>query len=189
ARNVHSADVAVVDEPWAFDHRPDADAVVTTRRGIVLASDSADCPIVLFADGAAGVIGIAHAGWKGAKKGVLAATVEQMIALGAQAADICACVGPCIAQASYEVGPEFYQSFLAQDPACAVYFASARRAQHWQFDLLGYVQGCLKELGLKAVSAIGLDTYADEERFFSCRRALHRGEPDFGGHLSCICLK
>jgi len=189
ARNIHSNIVATVEAPWSEDLLPQADGIVTKLSEIVLGSDSADCPIVLFADKQNGVIGLAHAGWRGAKSGILQATVNRMIALGGRCENILAAISPCIAQTSYEVSNEFYQQFLEEDIANQSYFIKAKKADHFFFNLLGYVRDCLLNLNLRSVSSeVAFDTYVDERRFFSCRRAMHKGEVCFGGHFSCISM-
>lgn len=188
---VHSPDVVIVDEVWQPDAAPKADAMVTRRPGVALGILTADCAPVLFADGdangGAGVIGAAHAGWKGALAGVVEATVEAMVGLGAQMSDISAAIGPCIQQHSYEVGPEFRDRFDAADPANGDFFAPSSRQGHFMFDLAGYIGARLDGLGI-AFEATGQDTCADENRFFSYRRATHRGEKDYGRGLSAILL-
>jgi YfiH family protein len=165
-----------------------ADAMVTRMRGVGLGILTADCAPVLFADRAAGVVGAAHAGWKGAVSGVLAATVAAMEALGARRGDIMAAVGPCIAQASYEVGPEFPRPFLDEDRANEAHFANGRRDGRFQFDLEGYVAERLARLGLADVSLTRADTCAEEDRYFSYRRTCLRGERDYGRQISVIAL-
>lgn len=185
----HSADVAVVGEPWLPGSGPKADAVVTRRRGVAVGVGTADCGPVLFADATAGVIGAAHAGWRGALGGILEATLAAMVALGADRKRIAAVLGPTIAQPSYEVGAEFPAPFVAADAAATAYFAPAPRAGHHLFDLPAFIGGRLRAAGIGAVADLGLDTYADEGRFFSFRRATHRGEPDYGRLLSAIVLE
>lgn len=187
-KNTHSSKAVIVDQPWLEHEKPEADAMVTKQKGILLGSDSADCPIVLFVDAKAEVIGLSHAGWRGAKSGVLDSTVNQMVSLGATPCDIMAAISPCISQDSYEVGVDFYQQFMKDDLQNQCYFKKANKENHFMFDLPGYVVGCLKRLGLKSINPIGIDTYTDK-RFFSCRRSYHQGEDDFGGHFSCIYLK
>jgi polyphenol oxidase len=184
---VHSPDCLLATAPWPDDARPHADAVVTDRPGLVLGILTADCAPVLLADPQAGVIGAAHAGWKGAFGGVIAATVARMEELGADRARIAAAIGPCIARASYEVDTGFATRFEAADPANERFFAAGRPG-HLQFDLEAYVAWRLAEAGVTRVDALGLDTYADEVRFFSYRRATHRGEPDYGRQISLIAL-
>jgi hypothetical protein len=188
AYQVHSAEVAEVAEPWPLDARPKVDAMVTTRPGIALGIGTADCAPVLFADLKAGVIGAAHAGWRGALGGVAEATVRHMARLGADPAHISAAVGPCIAQASYEVGPEFPQPFLQQDPENRRFFVPSQRDGRFMFDLPGYVVGRLERLGLAAVERAAHDTCAEADLFFSYRRATLSGEKDYGRGLSVIAL-
>lgn len=188
AYQVHSARAVRVERPWAREAAPQVDGMVTDRPGVTLGILTADCAPVLFADGAAGVIGGAHAGWRGAQGGVLAATVKAMTGLGAAPERIRAAVGPCIAQESYEVGPEFPAPFLEDDPGNAAFFRPARRDGHFLFDLPGYVVARLRALGLGAVHLLARDTCAEADRFFSYRRATLRGEPDYGRGLSAICL-
>lgn len=188
AYQVHSAKVAVVDEVWSNENRPEVDGLVTTKRGVTLGILTADCIPVLFADAKAKVIGAAHAGWKGAISGVLQETVRQMVELGAVRGRIQAAIGPCIGQLSYEVGPEFPAPFLAQDPTSARYFIPSIRDQRYMFDLPGYVQGQLQGLSLAVVGLAGRDTCAEEQDFFSYRRATIRHEPDYGRQVSVIGL-
>lgn len=184
---VHSPEVVVVEEPWRGEV-PRADAMVTNRPGLALGILTADCAPVLLADGRAGVIGAAHAGWRGAVAGVLDTTVARMVQMGAHAEDIVAAVGPCIGQRSYEVGPEFPAPFLAEDPRNGDFFAPSWRSGHHLFDLPGYVSRRLSKLGIAAVTRVPADTCRDESRFFSYRRATLRGEPDYGRQLSAIVL-
>ena len=184
---VHSAQ-AVTADVWPDDARPHADAIVTDRPGLVLGIVTADCAPVLLADIEAGVAGAAHAGWKGALGGVTDATVTAMEALGAKRKNIAAAIGPCIARASYEVDAAFLSRFTADDPANERFFADGRRAAHHQFDLEAYVAHRLGQAGITRVAMLGLDTYADARRFFSFRRATHRGEPDYGRQISLIAL-
>ena len=184
---VHSPDCVTVLAPWGDDARPQADALVTDRPGLALGIVTADCAPVLLADRSAGVIGAAHAGWKGAVGGVTDRTIAAMEALGARREAISAAVGPCIAQASYEVDQGFVDRFCADDPANAGFFA-AGRADHAQFDLEGYVAHRLAAAGVGPVERLGLDTYTPEARFYSYRRATHRGEPAYGRQLSLIAL-
>jgi len=189
AYQVHSPDVVEVTKPWAREDSPKADAMVTRQRGIVLGILTADCVPVLFADAEAGVVGAAHAGWKGALTGVTDATIAAMVSLGAEIPRIVAGIGPAIAQRSYEVGPEFPAPFLEQDPANADFFCPAPRAGHSLFDIKGYVARRLSRAGLKTIQALPCDTCAEEARFFSYRRSCHRKEPDYGRGLSAIYLE
>jgi YfiH family protein len=184
---VHSADVVEVSAPWSLEERPKADALVARTPGLGLGILTADCVPVLFADPQAGVVGAAHAGWKGALSGVVEATVAAMERLGAARADISAAIGPCIRQASYEVGPELRQAFIDADEASAGFFTASKRDGHFMFDLAGFVARALADAGVKGED-VGIDTYADEERFFSYRRTTHKGEPDYGRGISLIRL-
>jgi len=184
---VHSAEAVIATAPWPDDARPHADALVTDRPGLILGVVTADCAPVLLADREAGVIAAAHAGWKGAVGGVLASTVSAMVALGARAERIAAAVGPTIARASYEVDDRLRDNFLTADPANERFFALGRPG-HWQFDLEGFVVARLADAGVGRIEALGLDTYADPDRFYSFRRATHRHEPDYGRQLSLIAL-
>ncbi len=187
AYQVHSADVVTVTQPWPDEARPRADALVTDRPGILLGILTADCAPVLFLDPQAGVVGAAHAGWKGALAGVTDATLDAMEALGAARGRIVAAIGPCIARASYEVDEAFFARFAAVDPADARFFADGRDGHH-QFDLEAYVAHRLAAAGVGRVTALGRDTYADAEGYYSFRRATHRGEPDYGRQISLIGL-
>lgn len=184
---IHSAEVATVAAPHDEDEPPHADAMVTDRPGLLLGILTADCAPVLLADREAGVIGAAHAGWKGALAGITDATVTAMERLGARRGRIAAAVGPCIARRSYEVDDAFVARFCADDPANERFFADGRPG-HAQFDLEAYVVSRLAAAGLARVEALGLDTYADERRFYSFRRATHRSEPDYGRQISLIGL-
>lgn len=186
---VHGNEVAIVDKLWDMHERPIADAMVTNLKQAVLATYSADCPIVLLADEKAEVIGLAHAGWRSAKAGIIEKTVEKMVSLGANRNQIVAAIGPCITKDSYEVDAAFHQEFLLENEQNKIYFGPAKNCGHYMFDLLNYVKDDLSRLALKFVTSIGLDTYINEDLFFSCRRAFHRDEPDFGGHLSCIYFR
>ena len=184
---VHSAEAVTVDAAFAEDARPHADAMVTSRPGLVLGILTADCTPVLFADAKAGVIGAAHAGWKGALGGVLAATVDKMETLGADRANIFAAVGPTIARRSYEVDDGFLRHFAAAAPDNERFFSEGRPGHHW-FDLEAYVLSRLADAGVRQVEALGLDTYSNRDRFYSFRRATHRGEPTYGRQFSLIAL-
>ena len=189
---VHSPKVKIVEEPWLPGKAaPQVDAMATRRRGLALGILTADCAPILLADAKAGVIGAAHAGWKGAIGGVIEATIEAMTSLGAQPKRIVAAVGPCIAQDSYEVGPEFPAPFVAEEPMNGRFFRADESADgepRWRFDLSGYVTDKLARLGLAEVDALPHDTCADERHFFSYRRACLRGETDYGRGLSAIVL-
>lgn len=185
---VHSADAVTVAAPFAEDLRPHADAIVTASPGLSLGILTADCAPVMFADWEAGVIGAAHAGWKGAIGGVTDATIAAMEALGADRRRIAAAIGPCIARASYEVDAQFFARFIVDDPANARFFIDGR-PEHHQFDLEGYVAHRLAAAGIGRVAALGQDTYAQAARFYSYRRATHRHEPSYGRQISIIGLK
>ena len=185
---IHSAQVVTVERPWRRDDRPRADAMVTCTPGIALGILTADCAPVLLADAEARVIGAAHAGWRGAVSGVLDQTVAAMIKLGAAPQRIAAAIGPCIAQPSYEVGPEFPAPFLAEAVANAAFFLPAARAGHFLFDLPGYVAQRLARLGVMRVARTGGDTAAEPQRFFSYRRACLSKERDYGREISAIAL-
>ncbi len=184
---VHSADLVVVEQPWPQAERPHADAMVTNRTGLLLGILTADCAPVLFADVEAGVVGAAHAGWRGALAGVTDATVNAMEQLGARRERIAAAVGPCIAQASYEVDEAFLDRFLKPDVANEAFFARGEGAKP-RFDLEAYVSRRLQAAGVALVDPLHLDTYADADRFFSYRRATHRGEADYGRQISLVGL-
>lgn len=184
---IHSPDCVTVTEPWSNAARPHADALVTARPGLLLGVVTADCAPVLLADRKAGVIGAAHAGWKGAVAGVTDNTIAAMEALGARRGDIAAAIGPTIAQASYEVDEAFRDRFLAADSANARFFGAGEPG-HWQFDLPAYVAQRLHSTGIGQVENLGLDTYAAPARFYSFRRATHRGEPAYGRQISLIGL-
>jgi YfiH family protein len=160
----------VVETVWAPGAGPRADAMVTARPGVALGIVTADCAPVLFADAAAGVVGAAHAGWRGALAGVLEATLASMVQLGAEPARVIAAVGPCIGQPSYEVAADLRDAVLARDVADARFFAEGGRAAHWQFDLAGYCVARLHAAGIGRATATGQDTLADESGFFSHRR-------------------
>ena len=182
---VHSGDAVTVTAPFPADARPRADAMVTDRPGLLLGILTADCAPVLFADRDAGVIGAAHAGWKGARAGITDAMIAAMVAIGADRDRIAAAIGPCIARASYEVDDGFARRFEADDAANARFFAPGRPGHH-QFDLEAYVAHRIAAAGVARVDRLGLDTYADADRFFSFRRATHRSEPDYGRQMSLI---
>ncbi len=183
---IHSPDALIVTGPFPGE-RPQVDALVTDRPGLAVGASHADCGPILFADPRAGVIGAAHAGWKGALTGVLESTVAAMQRLGADRDRIVAVLGPSISQANYEVGPEFVARFIEADKDNEQWFAPSLRAGHHMFDLNGYTVARLKAAGVDG-SQLGLCTYADEDLFFSYRRTTHRGEPDYGRHLSAIAI-
>ncbi len=184
---VHSPDCLVVEGPWPGE-RPKADAMATKTPGLALAIATADCGPVLFADTTRRVIGACHAGWKGAFTGVVEATVARMIELGAQRDAIVAVLGPCIGPKAYEVGPEFVARFDEQSADNTRFFTPSARAGHAYFDLHGYIGKRAKRAGVGSFTDLGLCTYADEKRFYSYRRMVHRGESDYGRLISAIML-
>ena len=183
---VHSPDCVTVTTPWPDDARPRADALVTDRPGLALGIVTADCAPVLFADTEAGVIGAAHAGWRGAIGGVTDATIAAMESLGARRDRIAAAIGPCIARASYEVDDGFRARFATESPDNDRFFSDGVRPGHAQFDLEAYVAHRLAVAGIGRVHALGEDTYGQPSRFFSFRRATHAREPDYGRQISLI---
>lgn len=185
---VHSPECVAADT-WPDDSRPHADALVTDRPGLLLGILTADCAPVLLADVHAGVVAAAHAGWKGAHGGVCEATVDAMVRLGAQRDRVVAAIGPCIGKDSYEVDDAFRARILADPVGTDEHFSEGARPGHWQFDLQGYVQDRLRyRAGIARIDSLGLDTYADPDRFFSFRRATHLGQPDYGRQISLIGL-
>ncbi|MFS0773146.1 peptidoglycan editing factor PgeF [Sphingomonas sp. 1P08PE] len=184
---VHSTGVARLLTAPDDGDRPRADAMVTDRPDILLGILTADCAPVLFADIDAGVVGAAHAGWKGALAGITDATIAAMEAIGARRGRIAAAIGPCIARRSYEVDDAFLARFADADPANERFFAPARDGHH-RFDLEAYVAHRLAAAGVERIETMGLDTYADEARFYSYRRATHRAEADYGRQISLIGL-
>lgn len=188
AHQVHSATVVTVTDAWAPDDAPRADALVTDRPGLALGVLAADCAPVLMADPKAGVVGAAHAGWKGALAGVVEATIGAMEALGARRSRLMAGIGPRIAQRSYEVGPEFKDRFTAADAGNAVHFSLAPAGDRQFFDLGAYIAARLLATGVTDVAVAPNDTMQEEARFFSYRRARLRGEPDYGRNLSAIVI-
>ncbi len=189
AHQIHSAQAVMVEAPWTAETRPRADAIVTTIRGLAIGVTTADCGPVLFADAGAGVIGAAHAGWRGALTGIVEATVEAMEELGANREHITAAIGPMIRQRNYEVGPDLIGRFTAADRSNSRFFVPAARAGHALFDLPGYIAARLERAGVHGVQDLELCTYADERKFFSFRRATHCGEADYGRHVNAIVLE
>lgn len=185
---IHSPDVAIATGAFAQEDRPRVDALVTATRGLLLGIVTADCAPVLLADSLAGVVGAAHAGWRGAKEGVLANTIEAMVSLGAKRERIVAAIGPTIGQASYEVDAAFREAFLADDRASDRFFSTGKPG-HYQFDLPAFVAAQLRAAGLSEVEDTASDTYADPARFYSFRRATHRGEATYGRQGSFIGLR
>ena len=192
ARQVHGRAVLFVERPLTLGapsgSTSEADGLVANVPGIALGVLTADCAPVLLADAKAGVIGAVHAGWRGAAEGVMEAVIEEMEGLGAARLRLCAVIGPCIGAPSYEVGPEFPAPFLEQDPAHARFFTEASKGR-FRFDLAAYVEARLEGLAIPNVERIAADTYTDAEHFFSYRRAVLAGEPDYGRTLSVIAIK
>ena len=184
---VHSATAVIVTEAAPYGERPEADALVTDRPGLLLGVVTADCAPVLLADLEAGVVGAAHAGWRGATAGVTDQAIAAMISLGAKAENISAAVGPCIARASYEVDHAFAVRLLDEDPGNERFLGEGR-AGNPHFDLEAYVVARLAAAGVRKIEALSLDTYALEDRYYSYRRATHRIEPTYGRQLSLIGL-
>jgi YfiH family protein len=189
AYQIHSANAVVIETPWTADTRPRADAIVTRTRGLAVGVTTADCGPILFADPQAGVVGAAHAGWRGALSGIVEATVAAMEQVGAARTSIRAVLGPMIRQKNYEVGPDLIARFGAEDSASDRFFVDAARDGHALFDLPGYIASRLARAGVGSIEDLGLCTYADPERFFSFRRSTHRGEPDYGRHVNAIVLE
>jgi YfiH family protein len=183
---VHGNRVVTVTQPWRTGQGEKADAMVTDRPGLGLGIVTADCAPVLFADADGAIVGAAHAGWRGAVLGVLEATVAAMTALGASSGRIVAAIGPCIARESYEVGPDLRDSVLAQSEADSAFFAPGRQADRWQFDLAGYCAARLRAVGIAHVIVTGVDTLADENRFFSHRRRTLAKAGPIGHQISVI---
>ena len=186
---IHSSIAVRVREPWQRDQSPEADAMASDCSNIALGILTADCAPVLFADRVAGVVGAAHAGWRGAREGVLKQCLKAMCDLGADPSNVSAAIGPCISQNSYEVGLEFKKGFIKKNPDNIKFFNGATRPNHFMFNLMGYVEGCLSDLGIKSIEGLGLDTYSQPELFFSYRRCTHNGENSYGRLLSVIMLE
>jgi polyphenol oxidase len=189
AYQTHSPDVVIIDHPWSPDARPHADAIVTGTPGLAIGVTTADCGPILFADPVAGVIGAAHAGWRGALAGIVDATVAAMKTLGARPEWIRAALGPMIRQQNYEVGPDLTARFAAEDAANERFFAAATREGHALFDLAGYIRSRLLRAGIRQVEDLAYCTYGDAAQFFSFRRSTHLGESDYGRHVSAIALE
>ena len=188
AYQVHSPTIVVAERPWPQRGRPHADGIVTRTPALAIGVTTADCGPILFADGEARVIGAAHAGWRGALGGVAEATLDAMERLGASRSRIRAALGPMIRQANYEVGPDLMERFAAEDRDSKRFFAPAARDGRALFDLAGYIAARLNRAGIGQAEDLGLCTYADPDRFFSYRRATHRGESDYGRHVNAIAL-
>ena len=188
AYQVHSPNVVVATEPWSRADAPRADAVVTRVPGLAVGVTTADCGPLLLADREAGVIGAAHAGWRGALTGVAEAAVDAMEQLGADRRRIVVALGPMIRQPNYEVGPDFVARFAADDPGSDRFFVPAARDGHAMFDLPGYITARLQRAEVGRIEDLGHCTYGDPALFFSYRRSTHRAEADYGRHISAIAL-
>ncbi len=185
---IHSAKAVIAHAPWDASDAPQADAVVTSTPHLAVGVLTADCVPLLMADAAAGVVAAVHAGWKGAKAGVIESAVEAMESLGAHASRIAAAIGPSISQAAYEVGPEFEAAFVSGCAENERYFSKARPG-HIHFNLPEYVQDKLATLGIAQISDVGVCTYGNESILFSYRRSCHRREADYGRQISAIALR
>lgn len=185
---IHSADVVVVTDPWS-GQGPRADGMATRLKGIALGVLAADCMPFLFVDAEAGVIGAAHAGWRGALAGVLEATVASMISIGARADAIAAAVGPCMRQENFEVALDVHQAFTAKYPYTEQFFADGRAADKRQFDLAGFGRSRLEAAGVGRLEDVGVCTVGNFDRYFSYRASRRGGEPDYGRNLSAIALR
>ncbi|HEV7876934.1 peptidoglycan editing factor PgeF [Bradyrhizobium sp.] len=188
AFQIHSAHAVAAAAPWDGASRPRADAIVTRTEGLAIGVTAADCGPILFVDPRTRVIGAAHAGWKGALTGVLESTIDAMEKLGAERAGIVAAIGPLIRQHSYEVGGEFVERFMQADVDNAEFFIPSSRENHAMFDLAGFIRMRLENAGVLMIDDTGIDTYSDE-RFYSYRCSVHRGEPDYGRHVHAIVLE
>jgi purine-nucleoside/S-methyl-5'-thioadenosine phosphorylase / adenosine deaminase len=188
AYQIHSPDAVVATGPLQGASRPRADAIVTRVQGLAIGVTAADCGPILLVDPNARVIGAAHAGWKGALSGILESTVEAMEKLGAERSGIVAAIGPLIRQHSYEVGGEFVDRFVQADAEYSLFFIPSEREGHAMFDLAGFIRMRLENAGVLMIDDTGVDTYSDE-RLYSYRRSVHRGEPDYGRHVHAIALE
>ena len=182
----HGADAVVADKPWKAP--PEADAIVTSEPGLAIGILTADCAPVLFCDAEARVIGAAHAGWRGALSGIIEATVTAMGKLGAKPERMVAAIGPAISQEAYEVGAEFLDGFVAEEPDGSGFFITDDGSGEPHFDLVGYVAERLARAGVNTVADLGFCTYCEETRLFSYRRSQHHGEDDYGRQISAIVL-
>lgn len=185
---IHSGRAVAIDAPIPGDARPKADGVVTNRPGLVIGALTADCAPVLFADPEAGVVGAAHAGWRGAVGGVLEATVAEMEKLGARRNRIITAIGPAINQVSYEVGPDFEAALLESCANNVMFLSRKTPLERAHFDLPAFVEMRLKKCGVAEVERQSLCTYANESEFFSFRRSQHRSEGDYGRQISAIVV-
>jgi len=188
AYQIHSPQAVVVETAWTLEARPRADGIATRTPGVAIGVTTADCGPVLFAEPTAGVIGAAHAGWRGALAGIVEATVAAMEQLGASRDRIHAALGPMIRQHNYEVGPDLITRFAAEDSGSERFFVPAPREGHALFDLAGYIGMRLARAGVRQFEDLGFCTYADPARFFSFRRSTHNAEADYGRHVNAIAL-
>lgn len=186
AYQIHSADARAVATPWPVDAAPRIDGMASAAPGVALGVLTADCAPVLLEDRAAGVVGACHAGWRGARAGIIEATVAEMLALGATRARIAAAIGPCIGPDAYEVGPEYRARFLEDAPDNERFFRPAPRPEHFLFDLPGYCAARLGAAGVAVVEPLGRCTYSEPDAFYSHRRSAHRQETDYGRLISII---
>ena len=186
---IHSAEAVAVDAPWAPEARPQVDGIATRTPGLAIGVTGADCGMVLFADSVGGVVGACHSGWKGALHDVAGATVAAMERLGAERNRIVAVLGPTIAQASYEVGPEFAARFTEADASFSRFFVPSKNNGRSLFDLPAFIGMRCRAAGISQFENLGLDTYANQDRFFSYRGTTHRGEPDYGRLVSAIVVR
>ena len=184
---IHSNKVVITDKAFTAGSLPHADALVTNTKGLVLGVLTADCAPVLLADSKAGVIAVAHAGWRGALAGVCEETVKSMETLGADRKNIKAAIGPCIGKDFYEVGLNFFEHFMSTNLDYKKFFGPGKRDKFY-FDLASFVKLRLEGAGVKGVYTIALDTYREREKFFSYRRMCHREEADYGRQISAIYL-
>ena len=184
---IHSATAVIVDKPWNGE-AAEADALVTRTPGLAIGALTADCAPILLCDPQARVIAAAHAGWRGALSGVAEATIAAMEELGAKRERVVAVIGPSISQRAYEVGSDYVDRFLAEEPASEAFFMTDESSGEPHFDLSGYVAERLSRAGVGSVSDLGLCTYCDETRLFSYRRSQHHGEEDYGRQISAIVL-
>ena len=187
-RQVHSPKVITAEDVWTPDEAPEGDAAVTRVRGLAIGILTADCTPILFADAEAGVIGAAHAGWRGAKSGIIEGVVHRMEQLGADRERIRAAIGPAISQNAYEVGAEFEEAFCSGEPANRAFFTARTAGGKPHFDLPAYCREALKRAGLRYIDSSELCTCENESLFFSYRRSVHRGEGDYGRQISAIVL-
>jgi len=185
---IHSPEVVTIERAWDLNARPKADALVTKVPGLAIGITTADCGPILFADAEAGVVGAAHAGWRGAFEGVAEATIAAMERCGADRDRISAAIGPLIRQPNYEVGPEFVARFRVAAETNGRFFKPAARPDHALFDLAGYIAGRLAAAGIRQIEDTGQCTYGDPATFYSYRRSVHCAEPDYGRHISAIAL-